>query len=350
MALDNAVDTLSATLHERYGESLESSLRAAVGESKAQLFSMMRYHLGWENEYGKQSEGPRPRRLLGMACLLACEALGGDFQRALPVATAVELAYNFSLVHEDIRDGTPDRRERTTVWWLWGPSQAINTGDALYALARIAMLKLAEAGLPHDRVLRAAQVLDEACLKLCEGQYLDLSFQGQLEVKLASYMKMAEGKSASLPPCALKLGALAATDDPKALEALGTVGERVGLATQARQDLLDLWGPKKEHELRGAALRNRGKSLPLAYGFDKSAAKQKMDLVGFFQKQHLKDGDVDRLAALLEQLGAREYTLGLLDAYRAEALGALRTLPLRTPAGERLEQIVTALTERPHLV
>jgi len=102
------------------------------------------------------------KRLRPALCLLACRGVGGDPYQALPAAAGVELIHNFSLVHDDIQDASPLRRHRPTVWKRWGVAQAINAGDALFALSRLALLRLEGRRVPAGQVLLAARLLDEA--------------------------------------------------------------------------------------------------------------------------------------------------------------------------------------------
>src|SRR3989441_5346125 len=137
---------------------------------------MIRYHLGWEDAEGRPQDvggkGLRPT-----LCLLACEAAGGDWHRALPVAAAVELVHNFSLIHDDIQDRDSERHHRPTVWSIWGEAQAINAGDALLLLARLFILRLPDGGVSDSVALEAARMLDEGTLEMVEGQTLDLTFE-----------------------------------------------------------------------------------------------------------------------------------------------------------------------------
>ena len=106
------------------------------------LYEMVRYHLALDGSGA--SGGKRIRPLLG---LLAYASITGEHARALPGAAAVELGHNFSLVHDDIEDGDVERRHRPTLWTVHGVPQAINTGDTLFSLSRIALHRLTDLGL-----------------------------------------------------------------------------------------------------------------------------------------------------------------------------------------------------------
>src|SRR5512137_2351921 len=164
----------------RYLVDLEAELRSVLGDNDSPLYTMMRYHLGWVDAEGEAqpSPGKMSRPTL---CLLACEATGGDWHSALPAAAAVELIHNFSLIHDDIQDGSWERRHRPTVWKVWGEPQAINAGDAMYVLAQLALFGLDQKGIPLPKVILLSKRLNHASLQLCEGQYLDIEFERHLD-------------------------------------------------------------------------------------------------------------------------------------------------------------------------
>ena len=138
------------TTSERYLPLIEAELRGLLTPPHTHLtpfYGMMKYHLGWLDESfaictgGTTGKGVRP-----MLCLLTCQATGGDPEQVLPAAAALELLHNFSLVHDDIEDNSELRRDRSTVWKVWGVPQAINVGDGLFVLAHLVMLRLVSRG------------------------------------------------------------------------------------------------------------------------------------------------------------------------------------------------------------
>ena len=219
---------ISDTLRSRYAAPLEQELRQSFAGQKGLLYDMLVYQLGWVDEQGTSLSGPSGEHLHPCLCLLSCESLSGEFDVALPAAAAVELVHNFILIHEDVQSGSPNRGHRPSVWWTWGPGQAINAGDGMHALGRLALMRLQERGLPVARVLSAMLLLDRACLSMCEGQHMDLIFQERLDVGVDAYLKMAEGRSGALMSCAMALGALASTEDEAALTRLQGVRKEPG--------------------------------------------------------------------------------------------------------------------------
>ncbi|MSQ14977.1 MAG: polyprenyl synthetase family protein, partial [Dehalococcoidia bacterium] len=161
------------TLTQRYQQEIIAELELTLKGRTVPLYDMLRYHLGWIDQSGKTVEGMTGKGIRPNLCLLACAAVGGQIQAAIPAAAAIELVHNFSLIHDDIEDKSPQRRHRPTLWSVWGVSQAVNAGDSMYTLARLVLYRLEELGVPERKILRIARALDEACIKLCEGQYLD---------------------------------------------------------------------------------------------------------------------------------------------------------------------------------
>ena len=183
------------------------------------------------------------RPLLG---LLAYASITGEYAPALPGAAAVELGHNFSLVHDDIEDGDVERRHRPTLWALHGIPQAINTGDMLFSLSRIALHRLTDLGFSDAKVLRLMRLYDTTCVALCEGQYIDIwtsEHDDTMSVEL--YFDMIGRKTAALISASIEAGALLATDDEAVIARYRAFGWALGLAFQLNDDLLGIWGQEQ---------------------------------------------------------------------------------------------------------
>jgi geranylgeranyl diphosphate synthase, type I len=307
---------------------------------------MIRYHLGWEDEEGHLQDaggkGLRPT-----FCLLACEAALGDWHRALPAAAAVELVHNFSLIHDDIQDRDTERHHRPTVWSIWGEAQAINAGDALLALARPVVLRLAEEGVSVETVIEAARVLDESTLEMVAGQTLDIAFEDTSEVDVPAYLQMIRQKSGALFDCALRLGALAAHGDLELAEQLGRVGRTLGTAFQVRDDLLGIWGDEgKTGKTAGADVYRRKKSLPVVYALTEGKAELCQQLRAIYGKPALEAEDVEEVRQYLDAVGARDYCERQAAELKEGAISELGRLELEPGPRQELIQMAEFLLER----
>ncbi|MBT3942045.1 MAG: polyprenyl synthetase family protein, partial [Chloroflexi bacterium] len=239
-----------AGLTDRQDE-LEAALKALVSERPLPLYRMMGYHMGWVETTGEPRISSPPLRVHGALALLACHTLGGNYSNALPHATAAEYLYNHVLIHDDIRDGNSERDGRASVWWSWGPAQAINTGDGMHALARLSLFEARNNGVSAESVADAIRVLDEANLDTCEGQYRDITLQERLDVSVDEYLSMAESQTGALLSGAVRLGALAGGQaDEGVLKGLDEFGRKLGAAMRVADDCDVFWPDGQRDEAR----------------------------------------------------------------------------------------------------
>lgn len=334
-------------VHE-LAERLESELVGILSERPMPLYRMMTYHLGWSDERGQPlapEERGRVQRVHGILCLLACRLAGGETESALPAAAAVELVHNFAQIHDDVQSGAPTRGGRNAVWWVWGPAQAINAGDGMHALARLALFRLLQRGIPAERTFQATKLLDQATLDLCEGRFMDLEAQERLDMTVEVYSRMAQKKAGALAACAMRLGALTTSGDSEAQEAMWACGAKLGMAMQVRADLRELWGNGSQGGMPGHEILNKKKVLPVVYALEKASISEKRQLGEIYFKRVLGVEDVGKLRRLMDSLGVREYCEAQVERYRKEALAALDALRVHPSALTEVRQYVDALVK-----
>ena len=309
-------------IYQRYQHALEGELYQTFANQEGLLYDMLVYQLGWKDELGTPLSSGSGERYHASLCLLACESLLGEYQPALPAGAAVELVHNFALIHEDVHSGSPSRGLRPSIWWIWGPGQAINAGDGMHALARLALMRLEGRGLTEAKVLEAMRLLDEACLRMCEGQYLDLAFQERLDVGVEAYIKMAEGKAGALTACAMGLGALAASGDGDVVGAFAECGKNLGIAAQITDDIKDIVDGSSE-DLVSSNLLLKKKLLPVVYALTTGATSTRRELGTIYLKRVLEPPDVPHVVEILKNSTALEYAGEKAEEYRSAAFRAL---------------------------
>ena len=300
----------------------EAEILRLVGDHEAAtkpLYEMMRYHLGLDGQ--RHDTGKRLRPLLG---LLAFMSLTGDHERALPGAAAVELGHNFSLVHDDIEDRDLERRHRATLWALYGVAQAINAGDTLFVLSRLALHRLSDLGYPDSKVLRLMRLYDETCLDLCEGQFLDIWASEHAEaMSVELYHEMVGKKTAALIAGSVQGGALLATDDDELVEAYRAFGWALGIAFQVNDDLLGIWGAELATGKEASDLAKHKKTLPVIYALQHGSAEDRDRLLELDALPDLSAEHATEIREILERAGARDYARAEARRYRDTALEAL---------------------------
>jgi len=335
----SAINAFAKSVRPAVREELEKAIARAGDHSTPALLEMITYQLGWSGEdCGTKAEGKQLRALF---CLLACQAAGGVWQDALPAAAAVELIHNFSLIHDDIEDNSYFRRGRPTVWKIWGQAQAINTGDAMFALANASLLNLSQSVSP-EVALKAGKRFHATCLRLTQGQHLDIAFENQNQVELETYFQMAAGKTAALLAYCLEVGALCARPDPQIQAHYHDFGHFLGLAFQVQDDILGIWG---DEERTGKStigdLITRKKTLPVLYGLSQNKSFQAEWMSGDMTPEKAV-----RLGDLLEAEGGLAYAQSEADRLTGQALTALQNAQPQGEAGEILEETARQLLSR----
>ncbi len=303
------------------------------------FYEMLAYHMGWLGEgAGPEATGKRIRPLL---VLLSTAGCGADWKSALPAAAAVELVHNFSLVHDDVQDNSKKRRGRPTVWVKWGVPMAINVGDALFVQSNQAIIDLAK-NYPSDVVVKAAKILHDTCLDLTRGQYMDMFYEGRLDLTVDDYWPMIGGKTAALLAGCTSIGAVLGGADEPTLDAYRSFGHYLGLAFQVQDDLLGIWGDEALTGKSAASDLVEGKnSLPVLVGLSKKGKFAERWKQGPIQPE-----EVEEVARLLASESAYEYTIEASKQMTDLALNSLRAADPQGAAGVALFELTEKLLNR----
>lgn len=308
----------------------------AVAASLEQLRGHIEYHLGWRQPDLSLANGHGGKLLRPLLTLLACEfaAGGADNRRqthgqlmrqAAVAGTSIELAHNFSLVHDDIEDGDEQRRHRPTLWKLWGVPLSINTGDTILAIARLTLWRLIDAGRSPDVALQLAALIDRAILDMCDGQSLDLCFERRLDVSADMYMEMIRRKTSALMSCSAHMGALLGSDDRDLTTLLAEYGRRLGLAFQLRDDLLGIWAtPDELGKVSAGDLRRKKVTLPLIYAVERATDADQRRLARIYAERG--PATDQQIADMLEILEQTEAHTGVSSAMAEQVTAARRAL------------------------
>ena len=339
----------------RYKSWVEQELSRSVPRlDEAELYPLLRYHLGWVDQYGNPagflvSQGKALRPTL---CLFACEALSQDVSRAAPAAAALELIHNFSLIHDDIQDGDQERRHQPTVWQLWGVPKALVAGNALQCVGDLALLNTVQSQASADSdlpgtVLKVSQLLTDSYLQRIEGQCMDLAFETQTTITTEEYLEMIACKTGALIRSGLEIGALLATDDPSVLNAFCRFGSSLGRVFQIRDDYLGIWGDQaKTGKPAGNDIRRRKKSFPVVFAFGQASGRAREDLQSIYAQTELDEDDVNRVLAVMDEVGAQDECQRLTQVSAEEALCALEGVSLPQWARDETESLVSFLALR----
>lgn len=307
---------------EQYRQGLELELKNLLSMREGFLYNLLRYQLGWVDQEGKPDSQPSRASFHSLLAPAVCESLTGNFGSALPMAAAVELLHNLSLVHGDVQAGRVDAGSRPSIWWIWGPAQAINAGDGFHAMARVALMRMLDGNVSSDVVLQATEMLDHSCLSMCEGQYADLGFQDRLLVTVGEYDDMIDRKAGALAGCSAGGGALAAGGDGKTVAQFRDMGIKLGMAWQITLDLAEFWGNQGDG-LTASNLLSKKKSLPLIYTLEHCSLAARREIGAAYSKRVLDPSDIGRVVTIMDEMNARDHCQQRARTLAADALSLL---------------------------
>ena len=256
------------------------------------------------------------KRIRPIALLMAHELYGGKAEDVLDEALGIELFHNFTLMHDDIMDASPLRRGDATVHVKWNTNAAILSGDALLVKAYELL----------GRDPRALRIFSQHALEVCEGQQLDMDFELRDRVSTAEYMEMVRLKTAVLLACSMRIGAALANAPEADVERIGEFGERIGLAFQLRDDLLDAFGdPQRTGKQRGGDLLAGKKTWILIRGLEKERADG-LDALQVELRKEAGSRNVERMIEALGRSGVRAEAEALVQGLETKALEDLHVM------------------------
>ena len=292
-------------------------------------------------DYTLRLGGKRIRPLLACA---AAAAFTEAWQRALPVAVALEIFHNFTLLHDDLMDRSPLRRGQETVYRRWGDNTAILSGDAMSIEAYAALAEVPDKSLLAELHPRFSQM----ALEVCVGQQYDMEFETRSEVRVEEYMEMIRLKTSVLLGSSLELGALVGGATVEQARALYAVGIQLGLAFQIQDDLLDVYGDEKTFgKPIGGDIVNAKKTLLLLYTLEQLQGEdlnRLQEILTYTPEE--RRAYIDEVRALYDKAGTRLYAEAEIKRLTTEAYHGVEQLPLREEGRELLLALFHTLSGR----
>lgn len=239
--------------------------------------------------------------------LITAEAVGGARESSLNAAAAIELIHTFSLIHDDIMDQDDTRRGMPSVHKVWGDDVAILAGDTLFSKAF--EIIIGSKGTSSDQNNKALATVADACVKICEGQALDMSFEERFDVKQDEYMEMIFKKTGALIAAATKAGAIMGGASDEVIDAMYEYGRLIGLAFQIQDDYLDLVA---DEETLGKPIGSdigKGKMTIIAIkGLESDDSGRLFEIL---KDTENSQRDIDEAIQILTDCGAIEYARNL---------------------------------------
>ena len=335
-------------------ETIEKELQQQVARldqpRTKQFHEMLTYHMGWTGEgAGPLATGKRIRPLITLLSVSSAfdkkegkeKKTASVWLHAKSAAAAIELIHNFSLVHDDIQDNSDLRRGRRTVWVKWGAPMAINVGDAMFVIANQSILDLIE-HYPADMVVKASRILNDCCLDLTRGQYLDMSYEERNDLSIEDYWPMIGGKTSALLSACTHIGSLLGYANEEKQESYRLFGYHLGLAFQVQDDILGIWGDEALTGKSAASDLVEGKnSLPVLFALGKNGK-----FANRWKQGPITVDEVGVVAALLEDEGGKDFAEKISEVETQKALNYLKQADPQGEAGEAMLELANMLLKR----
>ncbi|MFO8022655.1 MAG: polyprenyl synthetase family protein [Perlabentimonas sp.] len=304
----------------------------AVPEEPSRLYEPIKYTVS--------SGGKRIRPVLVLA---ATNLFSDSIDKALSPALAIELFHNFTLIHDDIMDDAPLRRNQPTVYSKWGSNVAILSGDALNILAYQLLSKT-----DKEYLGKVLNIFNSIALGVCDGQQLDMDFESAQYVTEEEYIGMIEQKTSILLKGALQIGGVIGGASNADVINLGEFGRNLGLAFQLQDDLLDAYGDEKSFgkKIGGDILANKKTFLTIK-AFSLAKGNSLEMLSGYFKAQNIEPNKkINGVLNIYNEVGVKGIAESKIEEFYQNALNAMEKINVLPEKKETLIEIAQAIMKR----
>lgn len=282
------------------------------------------------------------KRLRPVLLLITHEAFGGNIDKAMSAALAVEVFHNFTLLHDDIMDNALVRRGKPSVYAKWGENVAILSGDAMLITA-YKLLTTIDA----ERLPRVLQIFNDMALEVCEGQQYDMDFESETTVTVEDYIQMIERKTSALLSGSAMIGATlagASDDDIKKVYRFAT---ELGLAFQLQDDMLDSFGDEALGKKIGGDILEGKQTYLMVQAMNRALAEEREVLRTTHKNEALSDAEkIATIKALYEKLDVKHATEQQIELRFERALAVLDTLSVEKERTQHLVEFARNLMGR----
>ncbi|MBT6745756.1 MAG: polyprenyl synthetase family protein [Flavobacteriales bacterium] len=274
------------------------------------------------------------KRIRPVLLLLACDMFGKSIEDAIPQALAIEIFHNFTLVHDDIMDQAPKRRNQLTVHTKWNENTGILSGDVMLVCAYQQLCK------SEDKYLaQLLELFNKTAIEVCEGQQFDMNYETETDVSISEYLRMIELKTAVLLGCSLQTGFIIAGGSSEDQHNIYEFGRNIGIAFQLQDDLLDVFGdPNKFGKQIGGDIISNKKTYLFLKASEIGTTEQKTQLNKLFGSVETDNSEkIDIVTGIYNDLSIQHRTETEMASYYNSAISFLdkinvpedRKLPLR---------------------
>jgi len=299
----------------KYRTLINDALIEKFIDGRTELDQVLQYSIGFNShEPNDQLISVRSgKRIRPILCLLVCELMGGNIQDALPIAIAIELIHQFSLIHDDVQDRDLIRHHKSTIWVLHGDMKALFAGNVLRATADISTWNFDS---DSNNGLDIVGILNDACLRMTEGQCLDLLHEGQFFSNTDQYIEMVTLKTGALLSASMEIGACISSNGYLYRDIFKVIGMYLGIILQIRDDMLGIWGnPDNTGKAIGSDIIRKKNTVPMIHTMTVSKRQHQKELLKIYQKSELSHQDVLKVLDIMDHSRTLQFTQDIVKGY-----------------------------------
>jgi geranylgeranyl diphosphate synthase type II len=282
------------------------------------------------------------KRFRSSLTLMATDLFSNQPHLAINEAIAIELFHNFTLIHDDIMDQAPIRRNLPAVHKKWDENIAILSGDLLYALVNQLLSK------SSSQTPTLHQIFQQTAIEVCEGQSLDMEFEKLEIISISDYINMIQLKTSVLVACSLKMGALVGGASNKDAQLLYDFGFNLGTSFQIHDDILDVFPNKNNFGKQvGGDIIEKKKTI-LFTDFLSKASKEDKDTVNHIieNKQFINDQKVSKVKEFYLKYDVLKVAKELKNNFYDKSIISLENLSLSDGKKKIIEDFSVQLMNR----
>lgn len=316
---------------QAYTTFVESALKdLSLPQTPSNLYDPIRYFL--------TIGGKRIRPVL---TLLGTELFGKDKSEALPQALAIEIFHNFTLIHDDIMDQAPLRRNQATIHHKWNQNVGILSGDVMMIHAYQHL-----SAIQSDKLADALKLFNSTAIEVCEGQQLDMDFEVREDVSIHEYIEMIRLKTSVLLGCALQLGGIVAGAQQADLDALNAFGQHIGIAFQIQDDILDLYADPEKFgkQVGGDVISNKKTILYLTAMTE--CTREQLDLFKYLRSEKNPEVKIRKTRELFDHLEVKKACTERMEDHYQRALDSLEKINVPDDNKKALINLARFLIDR----
>lgn len=283
------------------------------------------------------------KRIRPVLLLLTYNMYRDDIERVMPTAVGLETYHNYTLLHDDLMDKADMRRGMPTVHRKWDDNTAILSGDSMLV---VAFQRVAQC--PAENLQDILSLFTMTALEIGEGQQYDMDFENRMDVTEDEYIEMIRLKTSVLLACAVKMGAIMAGASDEDAKNLYAFGEKLGLAFQLQDDLLDVYGdPKVFGKAIGGDITSNKKTYMLINAILRANNEQREELIKWITTENFdKEEKIKAVTKLYNKIGIRQLCKKKINDYFAEALTYLEKVNVPEEKKTALQRFTDQMMHR----